>query len=66
MLLRKCDVDTERRNKLKAEIFDRLNEISKREDNWDGRGSKKPKKGAIDNAKKVLSKFVDISTGESK
>ena len=47
-------MDTEIRNKLKAEIFDRLNEISKREDNWDDMGSKKPKKGAIDNAKKSI------------
>lgn len=44
---------------IKAEMFARLDEVGKRKDDWDGKGSKAPSAKTVANAKSILGRFVD-------
>ena len=51
---------------IKSELFARIDEVGKREDNWDGRGSKGVSAKTVANAKKVMGGLVDTIADNDK
>ncbi len=52
------------KNDILAELSERFAVIAKREDNWDGRESKKPSVLALSNARAIMDKFFDVVISE--
>ena len=48
----------------RAKIRDQFRAVAQREDNWDGRESKKPNELALENAKHLMGEFLDVVISE--
>ena len=59
-----ADIGRTDKNAIWAEILDRLDVITQREDNWDGYESKKPNRLSLDNARRFARDFFDAIASE--